>query len=162
MSEKKPSEIATRYVAGFLFGDQSWGRNVALIRKARPTWQAGRCNGIGGRVEDGETPAEAMAREFREETGWTERIEWQEYATLSDARGWIVHFFRGLALVDCHLAIEASTREADEKVEKVQIWHVENIRSGIQRGQIIPNLGWLIPLALDGDLEKATIQERAR
>ena len=40
-------------ILGFLFDDKG---NVALIRKHSPAWQAGRLNGLGGRVEHGETP----------------------------------------------------------------------------------------------------------
>ena len=54
------------YVLGFCFSrDHS---KVVLIAKNRPKWQAGRLNGIGGHVEDGEIPIVAMAREFREES----------------------------------------------------------------------------------------------
>jgi 8-oxo-dGTP diphosphatase len=55
------------YVLGFQF-DQT-GYKVVLIRKARPEWQAGLWNGIGGRVEQSESPEQAMLREFQEETG---------------------------------------------------------------------------------------------
>ena len=55
------------YVAGFLFSpDRS---RVLLIRKNRPAWQAGKLNGLGGKIEPGETPPQAMRREFREEQG---------------------------------------------------------------------------------------------
>ena len=54
------------YVLGFAFTTD--GR-VALIQKKRPAWQAGRLNGIGGKVEGTEHSAAAMVREFREETG---------------------------------------------------------------------------------------------
>lgn len=55
----------TRYVLGFMV----WGSLVSLIRKKRPEWQAGKLNGVGGHVEEGEPPRNAMAREFFEETG---------------------------------------------------------------------------------------------
>ena len=55
------------YVCGFLFSpDRS---RVLLIRKRRPAWQAGRLNGVGGKVEAGEALYHAMRREFREEAG---------------------------------------------------------------------------------------------
>lgn len=54
------------YCLGFAFDDL--GR-VALIEKQRPEWQRGLLNGIGGKVEFGETPIIAMHREFFEETG---------------------------------------------------------------------------------------------
>jgi hypothetical protein len=51
---------------GFAFSpDHS---RVVLIAKNRPARQAGRLNGVGGHVKPGETPAAAMAREFREES----------------------------------------------------------------------------------------------
>lgn len=54
------------YSLGFAFDDL--GR-VALIEKLKPAWQAGRLNGIGGKIEPGESGLEAMSREFLEETG---------------------------------------------------------------------------------------------
>lgn len=53
------------YVLGFAFDKRG---AVALICKARPDWQEGKWNGIGGHVEKGEIPSAAMAREFMEET----------------------------------------------------------------------------------------------
>lgn len=53
------------YVLGFAFDKRG---AVALICKARPDWQAGKWNGIGGHVESGETSFDAMEREFYEET----------------------------------------------------------------------------------------------
>lgn len=54
------------YVLGFAFDDL--GR-VALITKKRPHWQNGLLNGIGGKIQSGESPFKAMVREFYEETG---------------------------------------------------------------------------------------------
>ncbi len=68
------------YVAGLLF----CGGDVALITKSHPEWQAGRLNGIGGQIDDGETPEAAMAREWREETGdASAALFWKHFATLS-------------------------------------------------------------------------------
>lgn len=44
-------------------------RKILLIRKLTPEWQRGLLNGIGGKIEAGETPVQAMLREFKEETG---------------------------------------------------------------------------------------------
>lgn len=62
-------EIDKAYVCGFLICRTSQTNWVALIRKARPSWQAGRLNGIGGSIEPGETALSAMRREFEEEAG---------------------------------------------------------------------------------------------
>jgi len=55
-----------RYVVGFAFDSQGW---FALIEKNRPDWQKGLWNGIGGKIEGDESPADAMSREFHEEAG---------------------------------------------------------------------------------------------
>jgi 8-oxo-dGTP diphosphatase len=55
------------YVIVFLFG---LGRDtLLLIRKNRPDWQAGKLNGLGGKVEKDETLCEAVIREVKEECG---------------------------------------------------------------------------------------------
>lgn len=74
------------YVLGFAFDSDS---RVALIKKARPDWQAGRWNGIGGKVEEGETSKEAMAREFAEETGvLIEYPHWRRVALMECPNVW--------------------------------------------------------------------------
>ena len=57
----------TRYVVGFAFDHKLEG--VLLCQKNRPEWQAGKLNGLGGKIENGESPIEAMIREFKEEAG---------------------------------------------------------------------------------------------
>lgn len=54
-----------RYVVGFMFDDEM--KNVVLVNKNRPAWQQGKLNGVGGKIEHGETPLAAMIREFVEE-----------------------------------------------------------------------------------------------
>jgi len=56
-----------KYALGFLFSKDK--EKVVLIKKTKPEWQAGFLNGVGGKVEQGETYVEAMIREFEEETG---------------------------------------------------------------------------------------------
>lgn len=53
------------FVVAYVFDENE---NVLLIKKNRPTWQAGNYNGIGGKIEEGETPLVAMIREMKEET----------------------------------------------------------------------------------------------
>ena len=59
------------YVLGFMFSRDL--ERVLLIRKNRPAFQAGKFNGIGGKIEGTvkplETPLQAMVREFEEEAG---------------------------------------------------------------------------------------------
>lgn len=70
-----------RYVVGFMFDNSM--KSVLLIQKNRPDWQAGKLNGIGGHIEPGEYPIDAMVREFREETDVkTEVSTWAHVLTL--------------------------------------------------------------------------------
>ena len=123
------------YVVGFLFvGD--W--DVILIKKSRPAWQKGKLNGVGGHVEEGETPAQAMAREFTEETGDAQFIDWENYITL-ELEDCTIHFFR--AFKD-YTSAHTTT---DEDVMWVKLTVLDAYQD------VLPNLLWLIPLAQSGD-----------
>lgn len=121
----------TRYVAGFAFE----GGKVALIEKQRPAWQKGKLNGIGGHIEDGETPSKAMVREFYEETGcMTDETEWLQFATLTGT-DFEVNFFR---------SYPGNLEDLDSPTdEKVVIWPTDRVNVF----SCIPNLSWLIPMA---------------
>ena len=129
-----------QYVCGFLFSPDR--TCVLLIRKRRPAWQAGKLNGLGGKIEAGETALQAMRREFREEAG-ADVAEWQHVLTLSGAddagsgRAWAGHFFRAFGDVS---AARATTDEA------LEVHPTENLPR-----DTIPNLRWMIPLMLDDE-----------
>ena len=84
-----------RYVLALLFTPDR--RQVVLMRKTRPAWQAGRVNALGGKLLPGESPSAAARREVREEAGvdvaeWDEVLVWEDpvyhmhvLATSSDA-----------------------------------------------------------------------------
>lgn len=132
MSEKE-------YVAGFLFSDD--GRQVALILKNRPEWQFGKFNAIGGRVETEkeELPYQAIHREFKEETG-VDVYDWREFALLRDERGWEVRFFYAFGNPwECEPITD----------ERPAVCYVDGLPENI-----IPNLRWLIPMALSMDREQ--------
>ena len=126
------------YACGFLFSPDR--TRVLLIRKRRPAWQAGRLNGVGGKIEPGESPADAMRREFREEANLDVR-EWQEVLTITgrDDAGsgvpWRGHFFRGFGDIDAARAL------TDEPLEPHRVAALP--------ADTIPNLHWMIPLMLD-------------
>jgi 8-oxo-dGTP pyrophosphatase MutT (NUDIX family) len=116
------------FSVGFLFDD---GGNVALIRKNRPAWQAGRLNGIGGQIEPGETPLEAMRREFREEAG-CDGLEWRNVG-LVWGEGYNLFVFS---------ARSAAARVRTMTDEAVAWYPVSNLP-----GDIVRNLTWLVPMA---------------
>lgn len=125
----------TEYVVGFAF--DSSRKFVVLIEKKHPKWQAGLFNGVGGHVEIAENAAKAMSREFKEETGVDiSQNAWQPYATLVGV-DYKVRVFR--TFTDRVHEIKTMTDEW------VSLQPVNQL--GIL--PVIPNLLYLIPLALD-------------
>jgi 8-oxo-dGTP diphosphatase len=129
------------YVVGFAFRMTLQGMEVVLIRKTKPAWQAGKLNGVGGKIEVGEYSDGAMAREFEEETGVkTCCSNWMKFTEMQfpDCE---VHCFTAW------LPHGAEPRTTTEEEVVVGRWSPDGESS-------IPNLDWLIPmarLALEGE-----------
>ena len=131
-----------RYVAGFAF--DSSRPIVALVIKNRPAWQASKLNGIGGHIEEGETPNQAMAREFEEETGAKTREDaWYHYVTLS-GEDFEVYFF-----YQFFYPLPKLETKTDEKILVLPIAQINAINA-------IPNLTWLIPMARNFGYDRAS------
>lgn len=130
--------LRMKYVVGFAFTPEE--SRVWLIRKERPKWQRGLLNGVGGKIEDGETPLEAMVREFKEEAGLEIR-EWDPVVRLSIlGNGAVIYFFRTF--------LDKGQKPSTQEDEPIRDYHV----SDMQILRTIPNLHWLVPLALDNDV----------
>lgn len=136
-----------RYVCAFV----RVGELVLLVRKNHPAWQAGRLNGIGGGIEEGETQEVAMRREFREETGvdvpehlWQEFAQVRSVAPTPEESAWLVHFFR-LTASD----LDLDGRAVNDRGEQL-VWESvrpENDPDWLHASRSIANLAWLIPMA---------------
>ena len=123
------------YVTGFLFNQSE--SHVVLISKLNPAWQLGLFNGVGGKIEANETAVQAMSREFEEETGVAiANHQWTCFAQVN--RPGVYHVDMFFAHSD--LAFSAKTIEQ----EQVAIVELAKLPSNL-----VPNLNWLIPLALD-------------
>lgn len=125
------------YACGFLFSSDR--TRVLLIRKRRPAWQAGKLNGIGGKIEPDETPLQAMRREFHEEAG-LHIADWHHLLTLT-GDDWAGHFFRAFGDIDAAWAV------TDEQLERHPLASLPK--------DTIPNLQWMIPLLLDEDVARS-------
>jgi len=136
------------YVLGFAFrGDF---REVLLILKDRPEWQAGFYNGIGGKIKvSEESPIQAMVREFEEEVGvFVPDVFWTPFYTMQDRQAtWRVTVF----WTDYHLCSQAKKMET----EPPRWSYIDNLPSNI-----INNLNWLIPMAAATCPVAATVQEK--
>jgi 8-oxo-dGTP diphosphatase len=123
------------YVLALLFTADS--REVVLVRKTRPAWQAGRVNGLGGKIRDGESLAAAARREVLEEAG-VDVERWEEFLVWHDP----VYRLRAVRAFD-DVARQARTAE-DQEVFLAYV--------GALPLNVIDNLRWIVPLALDRDV----------
>ncbi len=129
------------YVCGFMFNPER--THVALIKKLRPPWQYGKFNGIGGHIERGELPEEAMSREFEEEAG-VPNTKWErvmEYSVFADkdliAKVYFFRSFGDLKLITSKTA------------EKISICNIDEINSM----NVLKKIKFLVPLCLNDDIK---------
>jgi 8-oxo-dGTP diphosphatase len=123
------------YVLALLFTAD--GRRVVLMRKTRPAWQAGRVNALGGKLLPGEHAIDAARREVREEAG-VDVADWEELLVWEDPQ-YRMHAVRAFddAALDAYTAEDQEVFLADAHALPPEL---------------IDNLRWLVPLALDRDV----------
>jgi 8-oxo-dGTP diphosphatase len=130
------SKMKLEYVLGFCVNDAVRHKEILLIEKTKADWQEGRVNGIGGKIDHGESPETAMEREFTEETGVDgSSIGWRRFCQLTDEHGWIVHCFVGVGNL-------TSARDCDEG----RMVHADP--DELPSNVLDDKLKWLVPMAL--------------
>jgi 8-oxo-dGTP diphosphatase len=117
------------------------GSRVALVRKTAKRgeeWQAGRLNGLGGKMEPGERPSDCMRREAWEEAGQAARgLDWQ----------WVASYIRPGDAIAVFRAFtdrldQFESVEFERNGERVEIHEVATVL-----GQnLVPNLRYVIPM----------------
>lgn len=133
----------TVYVVGFLFDRPT--ERVVLIKKRRPQWQEGKLNGLGGHRRIGETPIEAVRREFAEQTGLF-IDKWYKFLLLN-GEDYEVHFFKAFCKQQEILYARTAT---DEEIHLVEL-------CSLDYELCILNLRYIIPMALDNELRISNI-----
>lgn len=97
-------------------------------------------NAVGGKIEPGETPEEAIQREFREETGM-DVVRWKKFL-VHESDNHVLHCFT--ATVDVWKAASVT----DEQVTVIKVGDYDGC---------IPNLRWMVPMALDPEVVASTV-----
>lgn len=147
-------EPGKKYVVGLAF---SHDLNYVTVIQKRPSFEYGPVfNGVGGKIEPGETPKEAMVREFQEETG--ELIEdWKLFASF-------------ISNTDFPYTIDCFCTSVDWKILHAvrqttdEVPSVKHIRSEVIRDSGMANLTWLIEMArqkLDGKVRGTYVIDHA-
>ena len=128
----------TRYVLGIVTTPD---KLYVLLMK--PTWQEGRWNGIGGKIEDGETPHHAMDREWREETQCKPPARWDLRIRLTHcSRDSVVYFFHG--------TLSHSEMACFKDEGRGEILEIHRVSCLPER--VMYNLKWMIPMFLDDNV----------
>lgn len=131
------------YVLGFYFNVLGPITEVALIQKVKPEFQRGKWNGIGGQIEENEAGHRAMRREFLEETG-ADVCLWRLFGVFYLPGNYEVFCWNSFGVAEL-----TSTTE-----ETVKWWDIQELPQNA-----MPNLRWLIPLALDSSINYVSIQQ---
>ena len=128
-----------RFVVGFCFtADKNF---VLLITKQKPEWQKGCLNGIGGKIEEDETPLNAMVREGFEEAGLL--LKWVEFGVMrgtnNDGNDFECFIFYSFT--------DAVKRFKQKEKEFLDLYHIDDY----WRHKYIANLEFIIPALLCAD-----------
>lgn len=118
------------YVLIFVFNNDF--TRVLLVRKKRPDWMNGKWNGIGGKIEENETPQNAALREMDEEIG-NVKFDLRHILTFT-CPGGTVYTFRAISP---YRSIKWDQKE-DETIREWDTYDLPN--------KMMNNLTWLIPL----------------
>lgn len=131
------------YVVGFAMNPEK--THVLLVEKTHPDWQRGKLNGLGGKVEDGESSWDAMVREFREETRGAlagsvlyRREGWKHVLQLT-GDDWQCAVFMGTPLsIEDMAKLDGAMTDEKERLQSVSLKFLGNFRT-------LPNVRWMLP-----------------
>jgi 8-oxo-dGTP pyrophosphatase MutT (NUDIX family) len=129
------------YVLGFLFDDE---HKQVLLQKASCPWMNGRWNGIGGHIENDETPQEAMRREANEEAGIDKYYKWKHQATMICPGGVVFIFSHS----------QSGTPRYDKRNDQdLQVFSISSLP--VYR---MSNIDWMINLCIENPIHPPMIE----
>jgi 8-oxo-dGTP diphosphatase len=147
-----------KYVLGFIFDTSR--TKVLLIKKTKPDWQKGKFNGIGGKIEQNETPSDAMTRECFEEAD-LKLYNWVNFAEIKGKEPYRTGDNppnNQIWSIECYYMFTNQFHLFHSKTEEL----IEIFDTKLLPQNKISNLSWLIPMALshkDDRADKFIIEE---
>lgn len=124
-----------QYIIGALFRNNF--TEVLLIEKQKPEWQKGLLNFPGGKIEEGERPAECASREFVEEAALNIPVDlWHSIGEIN-GNGYNCYFLT--ALYD-----EAMGQAKSMEIEQLHWVYTRDLPENT-----ISILYWLVPFAIN-------------
>lgn len=128
------------YVLGFVFSYKK--DKVLLVKKKRPEWQAGKYNGIGGKINDiDKSPLAAMQREGEEETGM--RLNWEHCITFVCSGG-TVFVYKAIDNLNCgheNFCNDIHFKQIED--EELKVWRIDSLPDNVDK-----EIHWVIPICL--------------
>ena len=124
-----------QYTMGFIFSPDL--KNVYLIRKTHPEWQAGLLNGVGGHKQETEGFHACMMRKAYEEAGYTG--DFTHYCTMGGTEWTCLVYYSVM-----HEGQRPPITREEEQIEEVALVSLIRMAS-----QMISNLPWLILAAIN-------------
>lgn len=136
----------TRFSLGFVI--DHWG-GVLLQVKNKPEWMVGRANGIGGKIEIGESPVQCMVREAREEIQLdSTKDDWQQFHYERHASGTCLYCYV-MEVEDLAVLVE-DTLQVGPNGEQFYVYQMLPNGALGQNSHLpkpLDNLHYLVPMA---------------
>lgn len=143
--------MRTNYVCGFARMPEHGSNPVILLLQKQfgPPCVLGKLNGIGGKVESGESDVDAMHREWREETGLNFNLKWRAFATIAFQEMLVTFFSASIHESLSRRSVEMLTvNDVGEAFVLLPLNRALSIeKSRFQDYEVVPNLLWLLPAA---------------
>lgn len=115
--------LKMKYVLGFVFIGND--KILLQLKNRGGDYLNGKLNGLGGKIEEGESAISAMAREYFEETGDNRYLDWHKFSCIFYKNGVELNVFTCNVSDDFYDNIEWSSE--DSNAEKLFIFDLNEI-----------------------------------
>ena len=130
------------YVLGIIFTES--GKVLLQLKNRGNSYINGKLNGVGGKEEKGETSYEAMVREFKEETGWHNKVNWKPMMAL-EYDNCVINVYHTI-IKDRKFETFKFTSD-DDNAEELVFVNLEDLPNYLDK--MANNLGYIIGICWD-------------